>query len=593
MGLLAWTASVRAQCLTDNVMLDLPIENAASTDQSAFAHAVSVVGASYVNGQGGAVNGALSFAAASQYATIPADPAFEQMSDAFTIAAWIYPTTHLSENAIITKLNGNNRNFVFRFQDAGKLHFHYARTGGLTFITTDNPVVQLNQWQHVAATWDGNKIRLYLDGVLVKEQTITDEGPTFQAAGSIRLGTLNFGAERMQGYMDDVQMRSFAMAEGDIPCLMNHSLSLIDDLVLSLPLDDNSSTDVSSYANHGSITGSVAGPAENRFGNSTGSMQFTGTGNVIVQNEPQYNGLASGFTISAWIKPSSVSGNRVIVAKVGTGRDIVLRVDNGKFTVHYYVGGYVWFTPATATIVAGEWTNVACTWDGTTMTLFQDGEEIHSNQPGSSPNFTANNWNVGSLSNTGGENFGGQIDDVKIWSRALAPCELEENMYPALDLVVDDNLILCPGQNTIVETLGSLCSVLWTNDNSTEFFYDIEADDLGVGDHQIVIEAYDYYDNFYSDTVNVTVSLCTGIEESENTEIMNLYPNPASNVVTVNADGLSQIELLDVSGRMIQNLPVFNLKQADLNISNVPAGIYFVRITIHDGTVVSKRLIKH
>lgn len=243
MGLLAWTASVRAQCLPDNVTLHLPITFTAS-DLSDHSHPVTVTGATFVTGQDGGALSALSFAGTNQYATIPADPAFEAMTDAFTISAWIYPTQHLSENAIISKLNASNRNFVFRFQEAGKLHFHYSRTGGLTFVTTDSPVIALNQWQHVAATWDGDKIRLYVDGVEVKEQTITDEGPTFQAAGSIRLGTLNFGSERMVGYMDHVQMRAFSTPEEEIKCLEGPMAnpSLYD--ILNLPLD-NSGDDIS------------------------------------------------------------------------------------------------------------------------------------------------------------------------------------------------------------------------------------------------------------------------------------------------------------------------------------------------------------
>ncbi len=598
MGLLAWTASVRAQCLTDNVMLDLQIVNGTSTDYSDFSNSVTLQGSpTYVTGQNGHQNGALHFANQTpyQYASIPPNAAFQQMNDAFTIAAWVYPTSLSSYNTIIGKVNGSHRNIVLRYHADGRVQLHYTASPATVYVTTDDPeVTATNQWYHLAATFDGNSVKIFVNGVLKKEQAVASS-PTFQLSGNLLIGSLNAGTERVIGYVDDVQMRSFAMEDESVPCLMSHGLNVNSGLVLSLPLDGDG-TDVTGYGNDGSINGATASAAIDRFGNAGSCMNFSGSGYVQVSStgQSQYGNLASGFSISAWVNPTSVSGNHVIVSKVNNGRDIVLRIDNGKFTVHYYFGGYIWFVPASATISANEWTNVACTWDGTTMKLYQDGVEIHSNEPTIGPNITNNaDWRIGALASSGGENFGGKIDDVKVWGRALVPCELDKNLYPALNLVVDDNLILCPGQNAIVETLGSLCSVLWTNDNSTEFFFDIDADDLGVGDHQIVLEAYDNYDNFYSDTVNVTVSLCTGIEESETMSEIRVYPNPASAIVTVEVDDMQQVQLLDVSGRLLETQNAQNLNRLDLNISVVPAGVYFLRVTVNDGSVVSKRLVKH
>lgn len=589
MGLLAWAVSVRAQCSNDRATLDLPLDGGAATDLSAFSHAVSIQGgAAYVTGQDGSANAALQFASQTDYATIAAHPSFTQMTEAFTIAAWIKPSVMLSDNAFLTKLNGSHRNFVFRFQSNGQLNFHFTRTGGLTFVVSAAGVIVNNQWQHVAATWNGSEITLFLNGEVIAQQVIT-EGPTFQSSGSVRIGTLNFGSERFNGAIDDIQFRSYAMSEGAVPCLMNHSTPLDQGLVLSLPLDGNP-TDVSTYANNGINNGAAA--TADRFMNTNSSMSFAGSDYVSVANQAQYNGLASGFSISAWIKPTSVAGNRVIVSKSGNGRDVVLRIDNGKFTVHYYVGGYVWFVPANATILANEWTNVACTWDGTTMRLYQDGVELYTLDPSTAPIFSGNPWSVGALSTTGGENFGGDIDDVKVWDRALAPCELVENFYPAIDLVAEDDLILCEGQTQSV-TAVSMCSYVWTLDNSTSDEFVIDADNLGVGNHQIVLEAYDVYDHFYSDTIHVSVSLCTGIEQSEKDAIMQVNPNPATSTVRIEATGLSKVELLDVSGRLIQTIAVSDRNSTELDISSMPTGVYIVRATVLGGAVMSERMIKH
>lgn len=589
MGLLAWTATVRAQCSTENVTLDLPIDGGSAADLSTFSHSVSIQGnTSFANGQDGSTNAALQFSAQSDYATIAAAPAFEQMTEAFTIAAWIHPTSFTSDNAFLAKLNGSHRNFVFRFQNTGVLNFHFTRTGGLTFVVSEPSMIVNNEWQHVAATWDGEMIKLYINGLLVKDQMIT-EGPTFQSSGSVRIGTLNFSTERFNGSIDDIQFRSFAMESSDIQCLMNHSTPIDQGLVLSLPLDGNG-TDVSSYAHSGTVNGAIA--AADRFMNSASSMIFTGSQNVSVTNQAQYNALGSAFTISAWVRPTSVTGVHTFISKVGTGRDVVLRVDDGKFTVHYYVGGYVWIVPATATVSANEWTNLACSWDGTTMRLYQDAVEIYSMDPSSAPTFTSNPWAVGALSSSGGEVFGGAIDDVNVWSRALAPCELEKNLYPAVELINADNLTMCLGETQLV-TSASMCTYLWTNDNSTSNSFTIDADELGVGDHTIVLEAYDSYDNFYSDTVHVSVSLCTGIQESQKTQAMKLMPNPTSHSVTITASELIEVQLSDLSGRLIKKFTPTSADKMVIEVADLPSGIYLVAAINTEGTVQIEKLMKH
>ena len=589
MGLLAWTASVRAQCLPDNVTLHLPITFTAS-DLSDHSHPVNVTGATFVTGQDGGALSALGFAGTGQYATIPAHPAFEEMTDAFTISAWIYPTQHLSENAIISKLNGSNRNFVFRFQDAGKLHFHYTRPGGLTFVTTDNPVITLNQWQHVAVTWDGDKIRLYVDGVEVKEQTITDQGPTFQAAGSIRLGTLNFSSERMVGHMDHVQMRAFALPAEEIRCLEGPNVDPSQWDILNLPLD-NSGDDISFNGNDANFY--LVGVGTDRWGENAMAANFTGSGYAVVPNIPQYNVLSSAFTISAWIKPTTTAGTQAIISKAGAGRDIVLRIDGGKLTAHYYVTGYTWCTPLTATVNAGEWSHVACTWDGTTMAVYHNGEMLQSITPATPPSFGANDWSIGSLTPTASETFIGQIDDVKVLDVALNVCELRSDIHPYENLLQEETLFLCEGQSTTLTAPAGYCTYHWVNDGSDAESFVVDANDYAIGDHQVVLEMYDYYDHLYTDTVELSVSLCTGVEEENQPNTMTLYPNPTSKIVTVKAPNLAEVQLLDIAGRFLESTTASDLKETAVDVSGLPAGVYFINGIRKDGTVLSERLIKH
>ena len=77
-----------------------------------------------------------------------------------------------------------------------------------------------------------------------------------------------------------------------------------------------------------------------------------------------------------------------------------------------------------------------------------------------------------------------------------------------------------------------------------------------------------------------------GIGETTENTIVSVYPNPASDVLHIQASRLHKVELMDMSGRLINSSD-----QHQIDISHLPAGAYFVRITTPENTTV-KRFIK-
>lgn len=87
-----------------------------------------------------------------------------------TLEAWIYPTawqTNVFQGNIINKENNNpDYGYMLRCGNGGKLNFNLGN-GSWHEKTTPNNVLTLNTWQHVAGTYDGSKMRLYVNGTLV------------------------------------------------------------------------------------------------------------------------------------------------------------------------------------------------------------------------------------------------------------------------------------------------------------------------------------------------------------------------------------------------------------------------------------------
>lgn len=82
----------------------------------------------------------------------------------------------------------------------------------------------------------------------------------------------------------------------------------------------------------------------------------------------------------------------------------------------------------------------------------------------------------------------------------------------------------------------------------------------------------------------------TSIENHSNIE-MNMWPNPTQGIIHFQAPNhiITHVTVFDLHGREIEKLAMSNLQQID--ISNVPAGVYLVKITGDDFDVFKKIII--
>lgn len=74
----------------------------------------------------------------------------------------------------------------------------------------------------------------------------------------------------------------------------------------------------------------------------------------------------------------------------------------------------------------------------------------------------------------------------------------------------------------------------------------------------------------------------TGIDNAEGVNVA-IYPNPASQVLNIQAEGLKEVEILDLTGRT-----VLTAATGHINLSGIASGIYMVRVTTADGIHVEK-----
>lgn len=84
-------------------------------------------------------------------------------------------------------------------------------------------------------------------------------------------------------------------------------------------------------------------------------------------------------------------------------------------------------------------------------------------------------------------------------------------------------------------------------------------------------------------SINVTVNGGAGICNVE-TAIVNVYPNPTTGILNINAENVESVEVMDINGRTIMTQSCNNA----INMADLDNGVYFVRVITANGIATQK-----
>ena len=85
----------------------------------------------------------------------------------------------------------------------------------------------------------------------------------------------------------------------------------------------------------------------------------------------------------------------------------------------------------------------------------------------------------------------------------------------------------------------------------------------------------------------------TGINELSSSTVVNLYPNPSSGTFTIKLSGINDelyhADIYDLLGEDVYSTISHN--PIEINLSNCPNGIYLLRLSDENSTIVKKLVI--
>ena len=169
-----------------------------------------------------------------------------------------------------------------------------------------------------------------------------------------------------------------------------------------------------------------------------------------------------------------------------------------------------------------------------------------------------------------------------------------KTVSPALNLGPD--VVLCATSGVTIFASSAYDSYAWSNGGTTNTLT-VSGAISGVGSTDYILNVTQASSGCSAtDTVNITFLSCVGLEENDVDLNVNLYPNPATEFVTIDIYnkfniGNMKFEIVNSIGQIVSEKTIPNKKEkVIIDVTNFTKGLYFVRIS-SDKMYMTKKLL--
>ncbi|MEL7355615.1 MAG: LamG-like jellyroll fold domain-containing protein [Cyanobacteria bacterium J06560_6] len=420
-----------AQGSTSTATVNVTVEGEALLEQS--------------QGENFTPNGVLNLDGSNDYVVINNSQSLD-LTTAITVETWIkVDSFNHTWQAIVTK--GDDSWRLHRNHDTNQLNFSITDVGSIVGSTNVND----GQWHHVAATYDGSKMVLYVDGEIDAQLDATGLIPTNDYR--ILLGKNDQRKKRQfNGQLDEVRLWSDARSQAEIQASMNHSLAGTEDgLVANWTFDEATGTTLTDKTGS-DYSGTLLNGQNNNFvtddslvitpsfdalkstvSTENRTLKLDGANDYVAVGATSQLDLSttSTFTLESQVYSTSTDNNfhGIMGYHPGSLEDRYPGMWVYKETgIHFGFGdGVNWYHKTVNNVLTkGAWNHVAMTYDGTSLKLYVDAQEVFSTDAYAGK--TLNTTQQIEIGKASSYEFKGQLDNAGVWNVARTQEELQTSM---------------------------------------------------------------------------------------------------------------------------------------------------------------------
>lgn len=340
----------------------------------------------------------------------------------YTIEAWIKPSSVSGTRTIISRFNGGiTAEYGLWIQD-GVLQ-SYRNVGPWTL--NSRAILTAGEWYHVATTYDGATLSIYINGTLDSSTAFTSQpdSPSNTFIG-MRLNG-NTPADFFAGEIYEVRVWNVCRSASDILANVSEvepdSPGLVADYALwEMPVCDVSynSMPINPVNNPGFVM-------------ETAALVLGGADYVDCGADPtlSFGGFAE-YTFEGWINLGASNAGGTILARLngGVAAEYMLYVDNGVLSSYRNV--VPWVCNSNTILQPNQWYHVATTYDGQTLKVYINGVLDNQCAFTSQPACPDLNTLIGAHYDHGNVMafFKGSIQNLRVWKFALDAADIQAAM---------------------------------------------------------------------------------------------------------------------------------------------------------------------
>jgi len=146
---------------------------------------------------------------------------------------------------------------------------------------------------------------------------------------------------------------------------------------------------------------------------------------------------------------------------------------------------------------------------------------------------------------------------------------------------------ICAGGETATLTAGGASTYHWASTTMNLNANPIVVSGNTTGQVSYSVTGTDASGCTSTTVYQLSVDACTGLSKSTIAQGVRVYPNPASSDLMVEANGITAVQLIDLTGRTIMTEKASEGK-ASLNLVNLANGVYYVKVSSANGLDVIK-----